>query len=140
MSSKQDIHEKLIIKIGKLLMKSARVSATSWDYAGYMFETKDSVSSGGEIFLYAGRDRLVFDLDFDDQDEIIESFKRLREVTHVDGDAYWIKCLVAVRSDGDLKMLFEFDDWSRWKISPTNVDRAYEILVGEIYPDAAGLN
>lgn len=135
-----EIEQNLIIQIGKMLMKSARGSAESWNYAGYMFETADGLSSGGEVFLYADRKRLEMDLDFDDQDIIIESFKRLREVTHVDGDAYWIKCNVVLRSDGDLRMLFEFDDKARWKITPANVDRAFDILVGEVYPEALGAN
>lgn len=130
------IKEELIIRVGQLLMKSARESSEAWDYAGYMFETKDGASSGGEDFLFSGSNRLIFDLSFDDQDEIIECFKRLREVTRVDGDDYWIKCLAVLRSDGDMKLLFEFDDWSRWKITPANVDRALEILVGDVYPEA----
>lgn len=129
-----------IVNIGRLLMKSGRGSAESWDYAGYMFETADGLSSSGEIFLYAGRKRLEMALDFDDQDSIIENFKRLREVTHVEGDAYWIKCNLILRSDGDLRMLFEFDDKARWKITPANVDRAFDILVGEVYPEALGAN
>ena len=79
-------------------------------------------------------------MSFDDQDEVIEYFKRLREVKRVDGDGYWIKCLAVLRSDGDMKVLFEFDNWSRWKMPPANVDHAFEILVGGVYPDAVELN
>lgn len=134
------IEQDLIIQIGQVLMRSAKSTTVNWDYAGYMFETSDGLSSSGEIFLYRRRTRLDFDLDFDDQDKIIESFKRLREVTRVDGDEYWIKCNVVLRSDGDLRMLFEFDNKARWTVTPANVDRAFDILVGEIYPEAVRAN
>lgn len=132
------LEEDLIVEIGQLLMRSAKGSAPEWDYAGWMFETRDGRSSSGEDFLYRGPERLDFKVNFDDQDKILEAFKRLREVTRVDGDAYWIKCLAVLRRDGDMRLLFEFDDWSRWSITPANVDRSYEILVGEIYPEALG--
>ena len=54
----------------------------------------------------------------------------------LEGDDYWIKCLAVLRSDGDLKMLFEFENWDRWKISPANIERTYEILIGDAYPEA----
>ena len=71
-----------------------------------------------------------------DMKSITTAFKRLREITCVDGDDYWIKVLFVLRSDGEMKFLFEFDDWNRWKITPSNVDHAYEILVGEVFPEA----
>ncbi len=130
------MEEELIVEIGQRLMKNAKKQTLDWSYAGYMFQTRDGRSSGGEIFLFNGSNRLEFNLDFDDQDVIIESFKRLREVTRVEGDAYWIKCIAVLRRDGDMKLLFEFNDWSRWSITPANYERAFEILVGEVYPDA----
>lgn len=130
------IQEDLITAIGQALMRNAKTSAPHWDYAGYMFETKDGVSSGGTKFIFHDGQRLPLDLERADRRTITDSFKRLREVTRVDGDDYWIKCIAVLRSDGDMKMLFEFNDWKRWKISPANVDDAYAILVGEVFPDA----
>lgn len=133
------IQEDLITAIGQALMRNAKASAPSWDYAGYMFETKDGVSSGGSKFIFQNGQRLPLDLERTDRRTITDSFKRLREVTRVDGDDYWIKCIAVLRSDGDMKMLFEFNNWKRWKISPANVDDAYAILVGEVFPDAIPL-
>lgn len=133
------IQEDLIAAIGQALMRNANASPSDWDYAGYMFETKDGVSSGGTKFIFHNGQRLPLDLERTDRSTITDSFKRLREVTRVDGDDYWIKCIAVLRADGDMKMLFEFDDWKRWKISPANVDRAYEMLVGEVFPDALSL-
>ena len=126
------MEEEIIVAVGQLLMRNAKASSPAWDYAGYMFETKDGISSGGEDFLFHNGRRI----DFDDQDAIIENLKRLREITRVDGDDYWIKVIFVLRSDGDMKFLFEFEDWNRWKITPANVDRAYEILVGDVFPEA----
>ena len=130
------VKEDITIQIGQILLRSAKASAERWDYAGYMFETRDGTSSGGTKFVYNGRERLPLELERTDRRALTDAFKRFREVTRVEGDDYWLKCLAVLRRDGDLKMLFEFDDWSRWSITPANVDRAYEILVGEIYPEA----
>lgn len=100
-----------------------------------MFETRDGDSSSGEIYLY--HNRILLDLDLgEDARPLRETFKHFREITRVEGDNYWIKCLAVLRHDGELKMLFEFEDWSRWSISPANVERSFEILVGEVFPEA----
>ncbi|MBO6767354.1 MAG: hypothetical protein JJ901_03495 [Erythrobacter sp.] len=127
--------EQIIVEIGQILMRSANRSNPDWDYCGYMFESRDGVSSGGTKFVYANRVRFPLELGRERR-QITDAFKSFREVTRVEGDNHWIKCLAVLRKDGDFKMLFEFKDWKRWTISPANVERAYEILVGEIYPDA----
>ncbi|BDG72858.1 hypothetical protein [Roseomonas fluvialis] len=128
--------EDLIIAIGEALMRAARATGEPWDYAGWMFETRDGRSSSGTDFQFAGRRQLSLEFAFDDMDVILDSFMALREATHVPGDAHWIKCLAVLRHDGEMKLLFEFKDWSRWSITPANVDRALEILVGEVFPEA----
>jgi hypothetical protein len=130
------LEEDLIITIGQILMRGAKDSVPDFDYAGWMFETRDGRSSGGTNFAFAGREQLDIDFEYPDQKAILEAFKRLREVTRVEGDAYWIKCIAVLRRDGDMRLLFEFNDWSRWSITPANYERAFEILVGEVYPDA----
>ncbi|UWR01272.1 hypothetical protein K3729_18495 (plasmid) [Rhodobacteraceae bacterium S2214] len=127
--------EQLITTIGQAIMRSAKTSAPEWDYAGYMFETKDGISSSGTKFIFHDGKRLPLDLDRTGRRAITDSFKQLRSETQIDGDAPWIKCLAVLRRDGDMKMLFEFNDWSRWTISPATVDQAYAILVGEIFPE-----
>lgn len=129
------MEEDLIIEIGRTLKKAAQTQEGDWDYAGYMFETKDGVSSGGEMFRFHTGKRIPFRLGRD-MKTITTAFKQLREITRVDGDDYWIKVLFVLRSDGEMKFLFEFDDWDRWKITPANVDQAYQILVGDVFPGA----
>lgn len=129
------VKEDIIVEIGQILMRNAQKGGAEWDYCGYMFETQDGASSGGEMFMFHNGNRLPFRLGRDMKD-ITTAFKRFREVTRVEGDDYWLKCLAVLRRDGDFKMLFEFDDWSRWSITPANVDQAYAMLVGEIYPEA----
>lgn len=128
--------EDLIIAIGQALMRAARATGERWDYAGWMFETRDGRSSSGTDFQFSGRRQLPLEFSFDDQDLILDSFMALREATHVPGDAHWIKCLAVLREAGELRLLFEFKDWSRWSITPANVDRALEILVGEVFREA----
>jgi hypothetical protein len=134
------LKEDLVHEIGTLLYRAARASGAEWDYAGRMFETRDGVSSSGTTFQFHGRTLLDFDMPRDDRLRLTDAFKQLREATRVDGDNYWIKCLVVVRNDGDMRMLFEFRDGKRWSIGPANVDRAFDVLVGEIYPEALQAN
>ena len=130
-----DTKTEIISEIGNIIMRSANASAEQWDYAGYSFETRDGLNSDGEIFMFHKRTRISLKLGREIK-TIVTNFKRFREITRVDGDDYWIKCKAVLRRDGDFKMLFEFDDWSRWSITPANVDQAYEILVGDIFPEA----
>jgi len=127
--------EDIIIEIGKAIMGAAKNTSDSWEYAGYVFSAK-SGSVEMVDFLFAPDKKRDFLEDREWFKHLRESFKRFREITRVDGDDYWIKCKAVLRRDGDFKMLFEFDDWSRWSITPANVDRAYEILIGDVYPES----
>lgn len=128
--------EQITLDIGKLILKAANTSSDKWDYAGYVFETMNGVSSSGTKFLYNGSERLSLGLGAD-QKQISQSFKYLREITRVDGDDYWVACKAVLRqSDGDFQMLFEFDDINRWGINPGNAKKAYDILVKDVFRDA----
>ncbi len=127
--------ERIVVEIGQILMRHAKQSGADWDYCGYMFETRDGVNCTGQVFMFSEKELQEFNLS-QDRKPMMEAFKRFREVTRVEGADYWIKCLAVLRSDGDLKMLFEFENWDRWKISPANIERTYEILIGDAYPEA----
>jgi len=125
-----------IIKIGKLMLRNARLRAeeqlgdpNKWDYAGYVFQ-----EGGGDIFLFHEKEQYSYSFG-DMRMEIWDLFVILRDLTRVEGDKPWIKCKAVIRSDGELKMLFEFDDEDKWNITPRNLDRKYDILIGDIFPD-----
>lgn len=127
--------EEIVVEIGQILMRYAKQTGAAWDYCGYLFETRDGVNRTGQVFMFSDKEPQEFSLS-QDRRLMMDAFKRFREATRVKGDDYWIKCLAVLRSDGDLKMLFEFEDWGRWKSLPANVDRAFEILVGDAYSEA----
>ncbi len=129
------IKEDLIIEIGKVIMRAAKNTSDNWEYAGYVFAAKNGSVEMVDFLFGPDRKRMFLE-DREWFKPLRENFKRFREVTRVEGDDYWIKCKAVLRRDGDFKMLFEFDDWSRWSITPGNVGRAYEILIGDIYPEA----
>ncbi len=129
------MEEDLIVEIGRILKRAAQDQDGDWDFAGYMFETGDGVNSGGEMFRFRAGVRIPYRLGRD-MKTITTAFRRLREVTRGDGGEYWIKVLFVLRADGEMRFLFEFDDWDRWKVTPANVDRAYENLVGDVFPEA----
>ncbi len=52
------------------------------------------------------------------------------------GDDYWDRCLAAIRyEDREFRMLFEFEDKTRWEITPTNAQDAYKLVFGDIFPE-----
>lgn len=128
--------DEITINIGNLIGQSANSGGQSWDYAGYVFATNNGESSSSSFFVF--RNSKLLDIDDDDRFEETErNFFRLREITRVDGDDYWIRCLAVVQNASkQFKMLFEFDDPSRWQITPANAHDSFRILVGEIFPDS----
>lgn len=125
--------DEITINIGNLIGQAANRSSSDWDYAGFMF---DAASKGGEPFLYSNGRRLSLEVRAV-RKELRTNFLRLREITRVDGDDYWIRCLAVVKNDGkQLKMLFEFEDGFRWEITPANAHDSFKILVGEIFPES----
>jgi len=125
----------LIIDISKLILKAANESNELWNYAGYVFETEDGENSTGSVFSFKNGIRQRMSI-YENIELLTDKFKELRKLTLVEGDNYWIKCNLIVRkSDGKMKMLFEFDDWSKWKVTPGNFDRAYEVLVGDLFSE-----
>lgn len=125
--------DELTLNIGNLIGQAANFSAEKWDYAGFMFEAEDQ---GGSSYLFKDGTRLSLNDDYV-FGELRQNFLRLREVTRVDGDDYWIKCLAVVENESkQLRMLFEFNDQNRWKITPVNARDAYSIIIGDIFPEA----
>ncbi len=127
--------EELIIEIGTILLRSARRQyGRDWSYSGYVFETVDGDSSGGEKYIYRDTERLEHKFTNEEFDALLAAFKALRISTLVPGDVHWVACKVVAREDGDVQILFEFDDIKRWKIKPQNLDQSFAILVGDVYP------
>lgn len=125
--------DEITINIGNLIGQAANQSAASWDYAAFMFNAK---KKGGSSYLFSEQNRLSLDT-ANIRKDLRLNFLRLREITRVDGDNYWIKCLVSVRNrDRQLKVLFEFDDASRWDITPENVHDTFQIIISDIFPEA----
>lgn len=120
------------INIGNLIGQAANASAESWDYAAFMFNAK---KKGGSSYLFSEENRLSLET-INIRKDLRTNFLRLREITRVDGDDYWIKCLASVRNrDKQLKLLFEFEDTSRWEITPENVREAFQIIIGDIFSE-----
>ncbi|RYG93333.1 hypothetical protein EU803_04335 [Loktanella sp. IMCC34160] len=124
--------DEIVFQIGNLIGQAANASVEHWDYAGFMFDT---ASKGGSSYLYT--DGIRGSLETGNiRRELRQSFLRLRDLTQIAGDDPWIRCLAMIRfEDRALRMLFEFDDKSRWEIGPTNARDAYRIIVGDAFPE-----
>lgn len=122
--------DEITINIGNLIGQAANKSAESWDYAAFMFNAK---KKGGSSYLFSEKNRLSLET-ISIRKDLRTNFLRLREITRVDGDDYWIKCLASFRNgDKQLKLLFDFEDASRWEIAPENVREAFQIIIGDIF-------
>ncbi len=129
------IRDEITINIGNLIGKGANLGKLKWDYAGYIYINSGDNSPESEFFVFKDGNRI--DLDDDEiWDEAMTNFSRLREIIRVDGDDYWIRCLAVVKNEGKkFKILFEFDDASRWEITPANARDAYKIVIGDVFPE-----
>lgn len=126
----------LVHQIGGAILRSANADGEAWDYAGWVFETTDGDSSTGEPFRFRGETRLLLDV-WKESRATKKAFLRLREITAGDDGAPWIKCLAVVRREGKaLRLYFEFEDASRWRIGPANAEDALRVLVGDAFPEA----
>lgn len=129
------VREDITLRIGNLIGQGVVSANQEWDYAGYIYMHAIKGSPETEFFVF--KDGVRLDIDDDDiWEEIIDNFTKLREITRVDGDDYWIRCLAAVKSQTrDFRMLFEFSDKNRWEITPSNVRESFEVLIGDVFPD-----
>ncbi len=125
----------LVHQIGGAILRRANSDGEEWDYAGWVFETRDGSSYGGEVFRYNGNTRITLDMGLE-QRPTGQAFFRLREITAGDDGKPWIKCLAAVRrADKALRIYFEFQDEKRWRITPANTENARQILLGQAFPE-----
>lgn len=125
----------LVHQIGGAILRRANADGEAWDYAGWMFETADGDSYGGEAFRFHDGIRLLLNLGTE-QRPTAKALFRLREITKGDDGKPWIKCLTAVRrEDKALKMYFEFEDKARWRITPDTAGDALAVLVGDAFPE-----
>ncbi len=128
----------LIHQIGGAILRRANSDGEDWEYAGWVFQTMDGQSYGGEVFRFDETTRIPLDIG-PEQRATGKAFFRLREITADDDGKLWIKCLAAVRrEDKALRMYFEFDDKQRWSITPANTENARQVLLGEAFPEVNG--
>ncbi|RYG93337.1 hypothetical protein EU803_04360 [Loktanella sp. IMCC34160] len=124
--------DEVVHKIGNMIGQAANASAEHWDYAGYMFV---AAQRGGSPYLFANGEYGSLNTRLFRRD-LRENFLRLRDLTQIEGDDPWIRCLAMIRfEDRALRILFEFEDTTRWAIGPTNVHDAYRIIVGDAFPE-----
>lgn len=127
--------DEITINIGNLIGQAANASTDTWDYVAYVFSYEGNGLIGGQPILYRDQNQIKLQTR-PIRKELRTNFLRLREITRVDGDDYWIRCLAVVKNDGKkFKMLFEFDDPNRWEITPANARDAYKIVIGDAFPE-----
>jgi predicted nucleotidyltransferase len=124
-----NIDSKYIFEIVHVILMSEDVKENNWESLSFVFDVADShIANSG--FLYT-EDKIrpaVADIDHDPlilDDKIIE----LREKVFEQCNAKFKQLLIQMeKGSGRIKIDFEFDNPSRWSITPANMKQIREEL------------
>ncbi len=125
--------EEIVREIRKMILQVVNNSSEQWVYAGYVFTARNG-STEMIDFYFDQKNKRGFLEDRDWFKSLRNNFKALCNLKEIKKDNSWIKCKAVLHKDGAFKVLFEYNDSSRWSISPTNVSQAYKILISDILP------
>lgn len=125
----------LVHQIGELLVRCASVENDTWDHVGWVFVPRAGRSYEGELFRYHTTRRVPVSLGAR-QREAADMMFQIREITP-HNDAFWKACIIGVeQSSGKVRILFEFEDASRWRVSPSTVEQTRAMLLSGLFPEA----
>jgi hypothetical protein len=122
-----DLADTLIHELGATISRSPRINAVDWQQLAlvatiqpeYSRMTGFAYDRGGEVL------QPIAPGGFD----AIDKAEALRTAMAADGSRPWVTCLIRLRRDtGAITVDFEYDDASRWAITPSNVAEMAQTL------------
>lgn len=118
--------------LGNDLLKSEDlINQEDWQSASFIFEVGNGyITNSGYIYTEEKIIPAIAEIE-DDIDLIDEDVLELRDSIQGESGSRFIKLLVQISREGNIKVDFEFDDLSRWKVTPVNM----EVMREEIRPD-----
>ena len=126
MSTPNPEADKLIHEIGAVIVQSPRIAALEWQHLVFVANVeREHTTLSGFAYDRSGKSRPASPGGMQTLDKIAA----LREAMRMDGSEPWAACLIRIeRSTGKIAMDFEYEDPSRWAITPTNVRQMAETL------------
>ena len=104
----------------------------NWDYGVFIYSSTD-VCSG---YLFFQKRHIGYDFGFD-LAAFFEILKEFKQADYAQTRKRWVKCKIAIANQGKkIEMRFEYEDKDKWKITPGNQHKRYEIILEDIYPEA----
>ena len=118
----------LISKLGQEILRAKDLQGNSWDSLALVIDLDEGhfAQSG---YLYTSEEVVPFTAITPERRKLSSLCNELRKLIHEESDAYVKQMLMQIRSqDTSLKIDFEFEDSSRWSITPSNMHQARENL------------
>jgi hypothetical protein len=126
MSTPNPEADRLIHEIGAAIVQSPRIAALDWQHLVLVANVEQSHSTlSGFSYDSSGKSRPVSPGGM----ETLDKIGALREAMRTDALEPWIQCLIRIQRDtGKIAVDFEYEDPSRWAITPANVRQMAEQL------------
>ena len=111
--------DRLIHEIGAAIVQSPRIAALDWQHLVFAANVERGHSTiSGFAYDQSGKSRPTSP----GSTEALNKIAALREAMRTDGREPWAACLIRIERDtGKVAMDFEYDNPSRWAITPANV-------------------
>ncbi len=124
-----DIHPPtdIVQEVGRLLVQDKRINAHPWQALSLVIVLDGADSITGYVYDAEGRAKP----ELPDSNEIFDVCERLRDAMQQDNPTKrpWKAALFQIRrSDMKATFQFEYDDASRWKVTPRNFETMPEEL------------
>lgn len=116
--------DELIQEIGSAIVEDPAIADLEWDSVAVVAHLDGGFSLFG--YLYREGENEPFS---PEDDELFELFPELQDAMAEGEEHRWKACLYTIaKPDMDVDVDFEFDDASRWRVTPDNIDTMPEQL------------
>lgn len=124
-----DRKDELLGKLCLAIIKHSAVSSADWFGVSVVIRGGDGMIANNGYVYFNDNQIKVFSISDDSFSDDADAF---RKETQVYGEGAWTQCLIQIRkSDGKVKVLFDYESPGKWSVSPKNV----RTLPKELRPD-----
>ncbi|WP_281649118.1 hypothetical protein [Parendozoicomonas sp. Alg238-R29] len=123
------ISDQLIMEIGSMVLRCEDLMESDWDLVSFVFDVSDGhIANSG--FIYVGDDVVPASAEIEDDPLLLDDkIVLLREEVALQCGEKFKQLLVQMESKRNrIKINFEFDDATRWSITPTRLKEMRESL------------
>jgi hypothetical protein len=116
----------LIHEIGSMIVSDERYAGTAWESIALIITLDGSVQSKSGFFWQDGGKASP---GYPRNPAMLDKFEELQAATRNPGGREWKSALVQIKRDTmKITIDYEYDDVSRWKVTPMNIDQMREDL------------